>query len=663
MSKRLPSFDDCISLERFTGGDFYEKKNLLCYSSDKMQGICLKDLTAGTEQTITAGGRGEGNPAFSPDGKQILFLSSGPGGRQIFLFDRAAGDVRQLTKIAGAAQDPLWSPDGRHILFSAVAGASAPKQTRPDEPIVIEEFGYKFDGLGYIRPEGHMHLYVADTDSGEASEITDGQCDYLHAAWSPDGRSIVCVSDRYSKDKGGLDYSLVLIENIFDREGRCALPKIRKISEERKIVSYPNPMRPVFFPDGKSVACGVLQENDPDLDENDYPDVFLCRFYLDEKKDECLFEKDDECYQCVQFPYNSGCGWGLDKLEISEDGQRLYFLAGWQGQACLYVLDLQKGKHAGKLASGKVVFNGIGRVQNGKMLAAFSRADQPEQYVILECTTGKILQQAAQSSQELLEEVQLNKPEDFFFRTLDGADEVHCFVQPPAVREEGKKYPLILYVHGGPHPFYTYGLTMEFQALAAQGFAVLYCNPRGSSGYGRAHQTYRQAVDGTAYTDLLQAVDEAARRFDWIDGDRAGVTGGSYGGYMTNYMATHSKRFKAYITQRCVSNEMIEYACSDLHGDSSHFSRFEDFMLDAIERSAVAYAERIDRPLLILHGVDDLRTPVENAHQLFVAVKDTHPDLPVRMVLFPHTAHEQPTDPELLEIYYREMCEWFTRYL
>ena len=134
-------------------------------------------------------------------------------------------------------------------------------------------------------------------------------------------------------------------------------------------------------------------------------------------------------------------------------------------------------------------------------------------------------------------------------------------------------------------------------AVGSSGFAILYCNPRGSSGYGWVHETYQRSIDGSAYYDLLQFVDEACRRFDFIDKDRVGVTGGSYGGYMTNYMATHSKRFKAYVTQRSISNELIAYANSDMQGQSTDYKSYEDFMVDKLKESAVSYAERVDKPI------------------------------------------------------------------
>lgn len=297
------------------------------------------------------------------------------------------------------------------------------------------------------------------------------------------------------------------------------------------------------------------------------------------------------------------------------------------------------------------------------MLVADVTPTTAEAYWLLDIHTGEKLLKAVQGNQTLMEEVTLSPVEDFFFDTLDGEGKVHGFVMPPQEMAPGKKYPTILYVHGGPHPFYTYGLTMEFQCFAAAGFGVICCNPRGSSSYGVRHLNMSRAFDGSAYMDCLQFVEEAVRRFDWIDGSRMGVTGGSYGGYMTNYMATHCTRFKAYITQRSVCSNLIDYASSDMQGRSMDYHSFEEFMVHELEQSPVAYAERVNAPLLILHGEDDLRCPVEGAHQLFIAVKDTHPDLPVKLMIFPHTAHDQPSDPRLLKRYYQEMVDWFKAWL
>lgn len=655
MSKRLPTIEDRLALERLNGGDYCAARELVCYASNRTGGVVVRDMAAGAETLIPA--KGAGGAKFSPNGRYLLYLAAAEsGGRQLFCWDLDSRESRQVTDFGGPIMDPIWSPDSRRILFSSACSAGkGTHRRRRDEAVVIENFGYKFDGRGFIRPDAHMHLYTADLAGGTITALTRGTEDFLQHNWSPDSRHVVCISSCKRSKAESLGFDLFLL----DADAPEAEPI--QISEKLNLVSYPNPTRPVFSPDGKYVYMGVM---DPDMDlKKGYPEIYFFRFAAAGGEAKQIFQKDAGCYQCVQFPYNAGCGAGFDKVQISDDGKELYFVSGWQGRCSIYCLPLEGDGHARLVAGGKQVFHGLGRIQAGKMLVAQSEPHQPEAYWLLELKTGQLVQKAVQSAEELAEEVALSRAQDFFFRTLDGESQVHGWVMPPQNMEAGKKYPTVLYIHGGPHPFYTYGFTMEHQCLAAQGFGVIFCNPRGSSGYGVKHQNVERATDGSAYMDCLQFVDEAVRRFDWIDGERLGVTGGSYGGYMTNYIATHSERFKAYISQRSVVNDLIGYASSDMQGCSTKFKSFEEFMVDQLRRSPVCYAERVNRPFLILHGTEDYRTPVEGAHQLYVALKDLHPDLPVKMVLFPHVGHDQPEDPRQLRAYFAEMVSWFKTYL
>ena len=550
--------------------------------------------------------------------------------------------------------DPLWSPDGRRILFASPVGVGAGGgQRRSDEAVVIEDFGYKSEGAGFFRPDSYIQLWSVDAASGETRQITDGPYHHMHHNWSADGKSVICASGRFRSREEDLAMDLLLIED--KTEGQ-----IVRLTSDQWVVSYPNPVRPVMTPDGKSIIAGFLTA--PTSIDGNYPDVYLYRVAADGSGKELIFQPDETCYQCVQFPYNASCGAGFDRLQLTEDGQSALFLSGWKGRTCLYKLDLYGDGRAVPLLQEKKAVGGIGKVRGGKLLAAMSEPDVPEYYCVFDLSTGETTK-AAQSGADLLSQVAFSRPEDFSVETEDGDSQVHGWVLPPQNMEPGKKYPAILYIHGGPHPFYTYGFTHEYQCFAGAGYGVIYCNPRGSSGYGQNHQSKEKAFDGKAFHDLTQFTEEAVKRYDFIDGGRIGVTGGSYGGYMTNYIASHNKGFKAFISQRSVSSEVINYGSSDMRCSSKAFARFEDFLMDALERSPVSYAERVDRPFLILHGEDDLRTPVEGAHQLFTALKDLHPDLPVRMVIYPHTGHDQPNNPAQRRHYYNEMLQWFGAYL
>ena len=653
MAKRTATFQDAIDLERFTGSDYCESRSLLAFASNK-NGLTLRNLATGEDIPVTAGGTNEGTPRFSWDGQYLLFLSTTKEkGCQMHRYTIDTGAVEQMGSFHGPIIDPMWSPDGTHVLFASSQGSAPAEKTRPDEPVVIEDFGYKFDGMGYIRPDGHTHLFVMDAASGEITQLTHGVRDEMHHNWSPDGKHVVYCGNENRPKEQSIGYDLFIVDLMGNK---------KQISEHLWMVSYPNPIRPVFTPDGKNVVMGVMN---PFADTSlGYPDIVFYQFPVAGGDPKCLFEKSDTCFQCVQFPYNAGCGWGMDKVQVTPDGKWVYFVSGWKGRGNVYKVALEgDDRHAITVLDGQHVCHGLGRIQNGRMIIAKSETDQPEAYYLLDTATDTIIGKVAQSAQHLLDEVALAPAEDFCFDTIDGESSVHGWVQFPANLQKDQKYPAILYVHGGPHPFYTYGLTMEHQCFAAAGYAVLYCNPRGSSGYGPQHQNVKRAFDGSAYTDILQFVEEAIRRYPWIDPQRLGVTGGSYGGYMTNYIATHAKRFKCYITQRSVVNDLIGYASSDMQGQSMQYKNFEEFMVAKLKSSPVSYAERIDKPFLILHGEDDYRCPVEGAHQLFVAVKDTHPDLPVKMVIFPHTPHDQPRHPRLLKMYYQEMLDWFNKYL
>lgn len=655
MDKRNSKFEDCMNFERFNGADYLASKNLVVYISSK---IILKNLKTGEEIQITAGGKGETSAKFSPNGEKILFVSSTKAGRQIYTYELETKEIKQITSIKRPIMDPIWSPDGKKILFASISsGGNVLQKFHNDEGVVIEDFGYKSDGIGFYRPDSYMHLFVVDVESGEVNQITEGEFNYMHHNWSVDSQHIICCSNRFCSKENALDMDVISIE-------AKANGKVKQLTNNLYIVSYPNPLRPIVTPDGKYVITGCLDfPKDKIMTQSTtYPEVYLYRIATDGSGAECIFEPSENCYQCVQFPYNAFCGWGFDKLQLTEDGKSVVFHGGWQGRTNLYKISINGGK-AETIFNKKMVMHGISKIQNGVALASVSEETVPERYVLININTGEINETGIQSAKELLDIVAFSKPKDFFVNTLDGDSKIHGWVMPPQNFDPNKKYPAILYVHGGPHPFYTYGFTHEHQCFAGAGYVVIYCNPRGSSGYGMNHQDIEKAYDGRAYEDCLQVVDEACRKFPWIDSERIGVTGGSYGGYMTNYMATHCKRFKAYITQRSISNEMISYASSDMQGCSKEYKNFEEFMMVQLKKSAIAYAERIDRPLLILHGMDDMRTPVEGAHQLFVAVKDTHPDLPVKMVLYPHTNHDQPNHPKQLIHYYNEMVSWFDKYL
>jgi dipeptidyl aminopeptidase/acylaminoacyl peptidase len=266
------------------------------------------------------------------------------------------------------------------------------------------------------------------------------------------------------------------------------------------------------------------------------------------------------------------------------------------------------------------------------------------------------------------------EPEAFTATSKDKT-KVPCWVMPPVGAKDGKKYPTLLHIHGGPFTQYGNKLFDEFQVAAGAGYAVVYCNPRGSSGYGerwgRAVRGPNAAVEpgsgwgSVDYDDVMAAVDAAVKQFDFVDGDRLGVLGGSYGGYMTSWIVSHNKRFKAAVSERSANNLALMEGNSDIataffgyHGKSVVDDRDE-----YVRQSPTTYLDKITTPLLILHSDDDLRCPIAQAEELFAGLRWLGRD--VEMVRFPGESHEMSRSgaPRHRQQRFEIILEWFDRYL
>ncbi|MGI6039226.1 MAG: prolyl oligopeptidase family serine peptidase [Eubacteriales bacterium] len=656
--------DYCSAVEKLAYTKVQADKNHNAYVSQ----IIVKDLKDGSELSVTAGGANENNPRFSPDGRKLLFLSDVSGKPQIYIHNFESGITKCATTMRYGVKNPLWSPKGDKILFlsSCTPGEDPDKlqvpmtaseqqaleRQRAMQPVIIEDYGYKSeDAMGFAKPET-THLWVIGEEENKAIRLSDGDRDHVMPIWSPDGEYIVFSSNRLRPKEESIGMDLFSVP--------ASGGEIKRLTESVWIAYYPAPFVPRFTPDGKYIIIGALA---PSL-EGGMPLTHLYRLPSEGGDPVCLFPENAPCHEATCFLYNSENPAGrYESAQVSANGKYLYFISGWHGAANIYRANIEGEPEIIQYTHGEHSYRCLGEIQDGRMAVLKGDFLQTPQIYLLDVNTGS--EEQITDTNPWFKDVSLSRPEELWIDTHDGDSRVQGWVIPPQNKEEGKKYPAVLYIHGGPTPFYGYALNYEHQAIAGAGMAVIFCNFRGSSGYGSRHQSMQKAFDGTAMYDNLQFLDETIRRFDWIDAERLGVTGGSFGGYMTNWIAGHTRRFKAAVTQRSISNQMISYASSDMAGSSKGYACFEDFMVDQIKKSPVAYADKIDIPFLILHSLGDMRVPVEHAHQLFVAVKDTHPDLPVRMVLFPDSNHSLLTEGpiDLRIIHYNEMIDWFKKYL
>lgn len=275
------------------------------------------------------------------------------------------------------------------------------------------------------------------------------------------------------------------------------------------------------------------------------------------------------------------------------------------------------------------------------------------------------LTQLTEHNHNYVADTELVKPETIEFRSFDDTT-VHGWFMKPAGFEAGKNYPMVTNIHGGPHALYANTFFHEMQLLASKGYAVLFINPRGSHSYS---QEFVDAVRGDYgngdYKDIMAAVDHITEKYDWIDTDNLGVTGGSYGGFMTNWIVGHTNRFKAAVTQRSISNWISFRGVSDI---GYYFTDWQILAgLDNLDKlwhhSPLKYAENVETPLLILHGEEDIRCPIEQAEQLFIELKSRGKE--TEFVRFPESSHElsRSGKPSLKMQRLNHITRWFEQYL
>ncbi|CAG9622975.1 S9 family peptidase [Sutcliffiella rhizosphaerae] len=613
--------------------------------------VYIGDLEGKTIPFTTGKGRAT-SPRWSPDGSKLAFVSNRNEKSQIYVMPANGGEAEQVTFCKNGARGPVWSPCGTKILFStSVEGVQdlqqdeeEKKKKKHPEPLVVEKMRYKSDAKGFL-DEKNDHLALLDLKTKEISLLTDGDRDYGTPAWSPDGKSIAFVTNLEENP----DVSLVSDVYVMDLE-----------TKEKKKITNSNGFYSAltFSPDGQYL--GFLGH------EKEFQSATLSRVWvtkLESGETHCLSENlDVEIGDVAIGDFHSG---NVNPgLMWTEDSEGFYFLMSDQGGTGIYFGSLDGAMYPIHLPDEHVYAVSMLTGTHEAIVGVSNSTDPGELYHFdLKSQTRNQLTNVNESWKN---EVELCKAEPIQFKAKDGW-ELHGWIMKPAGFEEGKKYPTILEVHGGPHAMYANTYFHEFQTLTAQGFVVLFTNPRGSHGYGQHFvDAVRGDYGGKDYLDVMSAMDYALESFDFIDENKLGITGGSYGGFMTNWVVGHTNRFKAAVTQRSISNWLSFYGVSDI---GYYFSEWEvqGNMEDKVEKlwehSPIKYVSNIQTPLLILHGEKDYRCPVEQAEQLFIALKKQGKT--TKLVRFPEANHELSRSGDLALRIHRlnHVKNWFVEYL
>lgn len=602
--------------------------------------IWMVSWQGGEELRLTSSPESESQPRWSPDNRYLAFLASRGDeeqkkkGAQVWLLDRRGGEARRLTDIKGGISDYAWSPGGKRLVL--VVGDPDPddepekkegwkRKARP--PLVIDRYHFKQDRTGYLR-DLHQHLWIFDVATRKGEAITSGPYDERSPAWSPDGRSIAFVSKRAPDPDRSADTNVYVIE-------------ARAGAEPRVLTGFPGPDggRPAWSPDGKWIA--YLQGDEP-------------RFYA---------------YNLNKLAVVPAAGGetrvltaGLDRAvegsaQWTADGQGLLFIV--EDDRASYVARVSaSGGNIERLTDGRRVVSSLSLASDGNpALLTASASELPEVHAL----ENGAFRRLSRQNDAWLGEVELGTTEDFTSKSEDGTI-VNSLLVKPAGFKEGHKYPLLLFIHGGPNGQDEHVFDFDNQFFTAQGYVVLNVNYRGSSGRGSDFQKAIYAEWGhKEVVDLVGAVDEAIRR-GIADPERLGIGGWSYGGILTDSTIAVDQRFKAAVSGAGSALQLTMY------GSDQYILQYESEIglpwksLDPWIKVSAAFmrVDRIRTPTLFMCGEKDFNVPIAGSEQMYQALRSRGID--TQLIVYPGQFHGI-TVPSYMRDRLERRLAWYDKYL
>jgi dipeptidyl aminopeptidase/acylaminoacyl peptidase len=592
---------------------------------------------------FTSGERRDTTPRWSPDGNWLAFASNRGGDEKtpmnLYVIPAEGGEARRLTDRKESVEEIAWSPDSTRIAFNSRARDDAydEEDDKKRAPRRFRRVFHKLDSVGFTG-DRRKHVFLVDLDGSEPRQLTSGDFEHGSPVWSPDGKHIVVDALRDE------NWDVVLITRLYridvDGGGEPTAFTGDEASYEALAVS----------PDGSRIAYRMTPE------DGTYPHHSQIGVMNADGSDPTVLTSSLD-RQCGPYP---------DTREPIWDGDRIVFSVEDGGNVHVYAVAADGSSPPERILGDERVISGYD-VRNGKV--AFVSSTHTTLRELHVDTDGRRLTSVGDgftNGRELVE------PERFTARSADGY-EVDAWIVRPAGFEAGKRYPALLNIHGGPFSQYGTAFFDENQVYASGGYVVLFSNPRGGSGYSEEHgRAIRGPVNGAGpgwgsvdYDDVMAVVDTALDQFDFIDPERLGVIGGSYGGYMTTWIVGHTNRFKAAVSERAVNSLVSMFGSSDL------FWVFERQFggplwenVDAyLERSPATYAQQIETPVLVLHSEQDLRCNIEQGEHLFTLLRLLGKE--VELVRFPAESHElsRAGSPRHRALRFETILEYFGRYL
>ncbi len=529
---------------------------------------------------------------WSGDSRRIAFIGARDGNTAIWVFDVATRTVRPICDIdrsnaylSQTGESLAWSPDGRSLAFVATTDPA-----RSMDPLVVTRMQYK--ARTTFADDRRTHLFVVDSAGGMPTQLTTGSFDEHSIAWTPDGRSVVFASNREPEPDAFHNYDLFAVD--------VATRRIRQLTRTKGVE-----VSPLVSPDGRWIA------------------------YRATTRPMATIDSVAEDAHLWVMPASGGdarrVNGSLDRrtgaFAWSADSTSLIFSASDHGKTLLYTVDLGRGM-SNPLFDRAAQVGPFSLASSGALVFALSTPTTPRELYHL--PPGETEPRPLTTfNADLLRRWRLSTPETVTFKGSDGVEIEGWFYPPVGARG---KVPLLLNIHGGPHGMFGYVFDPMVQGYAGRGYAVLNVNPRGSIGYGQAFAD--GSLDqwgGRDYQDLMEAVDHVLATRPEVDPDRLGVTGRSYGGFMTNWVISQTSRFKAAVSVASVANLISFYATSiyqDLiHAEFGGFPWDGDNFARLWKWSPLAHVGNAVTPTLFIHGEVDNDVHITEAEAMYMALR------------------------------------------